>query len=45
MSSFLEAARERVVILDGAFGTYVQQCGLTADDFGGPARDPLLRSS
>ena len=34
---YLEAVRERVVIYDGAFGTYVQQCGLTADDFGGPA--------
>src|SRR4051812_3073169 len=34
--SYLEAARERVVIYDGAFGTYVQQCDLTADDFGGP---------
>jgi len=36
-SSYLDAVRERVVIYDGAFGTYVQQCGLTADDFGGPA--------
>src|SRR4051812_1268889 len=36
-SGYLEAVRERVVIYDGAFGTYVQQCGLTADDFGGPA--------
>src|SRR5829696_2975614 len=34
---YLDAVRERVVIYDGAFGTYVQQCGLTADDFGGPA--------
>ena len=34
---YLDAVRERVVIFDGAFGTYVQQCGLTADDFGGPA--------
>ena len=37
MSSYLEACRERVVVYDGAFGTYVQQCDLTADDFGGPA--------
>ena len=29
--------RDRVVIYDGAFGTYMQQQGLTADDFGGPA--------
>ncbi|MEY2447227.1 MAG: 5-methyltetrahydrofolate--homocysteine methyltransferase [Acidimicrobiaceae bacterium] len=35
--SYLDAARERVVIFDGAFGTYMQQEGLTADDFGGPA--------
>jgi 5-methyltetrahydrofolate--homocysteine methyltransferase len=36
MSDFLRAARERVVIYDGAFGTYMQTKGLTADDFGGP---------
>ncbi|MCU1376305.1 MAG: methionine synthase (B12-dependent), partial [Actinomycetia bacterium] len=36
MASYLEAARERVVIYDGAFGTYVQTQDLTADDFGGP---------
>src|SRR3979411_2176373 len=35
--SDLAAARRRVVIFDGAFGTYMQQEGLTADDFGGPA--------
>src|SRR5881397_1813760 len=35
--SYLDVARERVVIYDGAFGTYMQQQGLTADDFGGPA--------
>src|SRR3954468_14031575 len=34
--SYLDVARERVVIYDGAFGTYMQQKGLTADDFGGP---------
>ena len=33
---FLDAARERVVIFDGAFGTYVQSRNLSADDFGGP---------
>ncbi len=27
---------QRVVIYDGAFGTYMQQQGLTSDDFGGP---------
>ncbi len=36
-TNYLDAVRERVVIYDGAFGTYVQQCDLTADDFGGPA--------
>src|SRR3954470_645307 len=36
-ADFLEAARERVVIYDGAFGTYMQTKDLTADDFGGPA--------
>src|SRR5437879_2004881 len=35
--SYLEACRERVVVYDGAFGTYVQTQDLTADDFGGPA--------
>ena len=35
-SSFLDAVRERVVVYDGAFGTYVQGCDLSADDFGGP---------
>src|SRR3954451_6791587 len=36
-ATYLDAVRERVVIYDGAFGTYLQQQGLTADDFGGPA--------
>ena len=35
-SPFLDLVRERVVVYDGAFGTYVQTLdGLTADDFGG----------
>ena len=34
---YLDAARDRVLIYDGAFGTYMQEQGLTADDFGGPA--------
>src|SRR5436190_21261257 len=34
---YVDAARERVLIYDGAFGTYMQQKNLTADDFGGPA--------
>jgi 5-methyltetrahydrofolate--homocysteine methyltransferase len=36
MSRFLDLINERVVVYDGAFGTYVQELGLTADDFGGP---------
>ena len=36
MSDFLTAARERVVIFDGAIGTGLQAADLTADDFGGP---------
>ena len=33
--SYLDLVRERVVVYDGAFGTYMQTKGLTADDFGG----------
>ena len=36
MSRFLDLVRERVVVYDGAFGTFVQTLDLTADDFGGP---------
>ena len=32
---YLETVDERVVVFDGAFGTYVQDQNLTADDFGG----------
>src|SRR5687767_12616315 len=32
---FLDAVRERVVIFDGAFGTYMQSLDLGPDDFGG----------
>ena len=35
-SRYLDLIDERVVIYDGAFGTYMQEQGLTADDFGGP---------
>ena len=35
--SYLDAVRERVIVFDGAFGTYVQGLDLGADDFGGPA--------
>ncbi|MDQ1519589.1 MAG: 5-methyltetrahydrofolate--homocysteine methyltransferase, partial [Actinomycetota bacterium] len=34
---FLAALRDRVLIFDGAFGTWVQGRDLSADDFGGPA--------
>src|SRR5215217_2971887 len=33
---YLDAVRERVVVFDGAFGTYMQGLDLSADDFGGP---------
>jgi 5-methyltetrahydrofolate--homocysteine methyltransferase len=36
VETYLEAVRRRVVVYDGAFGTYVQTQDLTADDFGGP---------
>ena len=36
-SRFLDLVAERVVVYDGAFGTYMQQLDLTADDFGGHA--------
>src|SRR4051812_21171544 len=36
-SAFLAALAERVLIFDGAFGTWVQGRDLHADDFGGPA--------
>jgi len=32
---YLDTLNERVVVFDGAFGTYVQDKALTADDFGG----------
>ncbi len=37
MSAFLDALADRVLIFDGAFGTWMQDQHLTADDFGGPA--------
>jgi 5-methyltetrahydrofolate--homocysteine methyltransferase len=33
---FLDLVNERVVVYDGATGTFLQQLDLTADDFGGP---------
>jgi 5-methyltetrahydrofolate--homocysteine methyltransferase len=35
MSDFLTALDERVLVFDGAFGTWVQAQDLSADDFGG----------
>jgi 5-methyltetrahydrofolate--homocysteine methyltransferase len=32
---YLEAVRDRVIVFDGAFGTFVQDLSLTAEDFGG----------
>ncbi|HEY4396917.1 MAG TPA: homocysteine S-methyltransferase family protein, partial [Acidimicrobiia bacterium] len=36
MSDFLAALHDRVLIFDGAFGTWVQDQDLGPDDFGGP---------
>src|SRR6478752_6201271 len=33
--TFLELVRDRVVVYDGASGTYLQALDLSADDFGG----------
>ena len=35
--TYLEAVNERVIVFDGAFGTFVQGLDLGADDFGGPS--------
>jgi 5-methyltetrahydrofolate--homocysteine methyltransferase len=35
-SDYLDLVRERVVVFDGATGTYLQALELTADDYGGP---------
>jgi 5-methyltetrahydrofolate--homocysteine methyltransferase len=37
MPDFLETLRDRVLVLDGAFGTEVQARDLGPDDFGGPS--------
>ena len=42
VSSYLKAARERVVIFDGATGTNLQLRQLGPDDFGGPAVEGCL---
>ncbi len=36
MANYSQAARERVLIFDGAFGTYIQTQDMSVDDFGGP---------
>ncbi|GMQ97737.1 MAG: methionine synthase [Acidimicrobiia bacterium] len=36
MSDYLDAASSRVIVFDGATGTWLQGQSLTADDFGGP---------
>ena len=36
MAEFLDLVDERVVVYDGATGTFLQGLDLTADDFGGP---------
>src|SRR5687768_6679394 len=33
---YLDALNERIIVFDGAFGTFVQGLDLSADDFGGP---------
>jgi 5-methyltetrahydrofolate--homocysteine methyltransferase len=35
--TYLEALNERVIVFDGAFGTFVQGLDLGPDDFGGPS--------
>jgi len=37
--ALFEALEERILVLDGALGTMLQQAGLTPADFGGPALD------
>ena len=44
-TSFLEAVRTRVVIYDGATGTWLQEQGLTAADFAQAVIDAVATSS
>jgi len=37
MSKFLDLLKERVVVFDGAMGTYLQSLNLSIDEWGGPA--------
>jgi 5-methyltetrahydrofolate--homocysteine methyltransferase len=34
--SYLDRLQEKVIVFDGATGSNLQMCNLTADDFGGP---------
>ena len=43
--ALLDALRERVLVLDGAMGTMLQQRDLTADDFGGAASKAAMKTS
>ena len=43
-SRYLDLVNEKVVVYDGAFGTYVQTLGLGPDDFGGEAPRGLQRA-
>ncbi len=36
MSQFLELLKEKVIVFDGAMGTYLQSLNLSIDDWGGP---------
>lgn len=36
MSNFLDLLKEKIVIFDGAMGTYLQSLNLSIDDWGGP---------
>src|SRR5215203_6082691 len=36
MSPFLDLIKEKVVVFDGAMGTYLQSLNLSIDDWGGP---------
>ena len=36
MANYLDLVRERIVVFDGATGTYLQACDLSLDDYGGP---------
>jgi len=37
MASFLDLLKEKVVVFDGAMGTYLQSLNLSIDEWGGPA--------